>query len=360
MDNKPQWSHWCWGNTGIFRHRYSDWKIEEECSNCAYLEQHLEQLQRLKQELIDRADEAKGTRKREFERGIKSKEGQIEYVQQRLHSLTEEKKMAEVEVIPAEALTEREQRELKQLEEEIEQSFVRAGRAFRIIRDSKLYRQYGTFEQYCRERFGFSDRRHPYRLIAAIEVIENLFPKNVTNLVTPVMPSSESQVRPLTKLEPKLQKDAWAKAVDETGGRVPPARVVKDVVEQIKEEVRKRANLPCPFQVGEVCQVLVKGNPELRGLAGAWCIVEEVREFIILIQTWKGEFVVKEENLKSFEFNPEEQQAFQEISDRLTALYSKCSSEGGALHSLEWFARVNRPSLTNFEEKMLQFLEETV
>ena len=89
LDNKPQWSDWYWGDNGIFRHRYSDWRVEEECSDCVYLKQHLEQLRRLKQELIDRADEAKGTRKREFERVIKSKEEQIDYVSQRLQLLQE-------------------------------------------------------------------------------------------------------------------------------------------------------------------------------------------------------------------------------------------------------------------------------
>ena len=388
LDNKPQWSDWYWGDNGIFRHRYSDWRIKavhfpaverretareeqtgtrsglsrsataEECSDCAYLEKHLEQLQRLKQELIDRAAQAKGSRKREFERGIKSKKGQIEYVSQRLQSLTEEKEMAEVEVIPAEELTKGEQRELKQLEEEIEQSFVRAGRALAVIRDKKLYREnWATFADYVRERFGFN-RTRAYHLIDASAVVQNLTEKCLQ--FVDILPTNESQCRELNKLkEPELQAEAWVETVQHQQGKAPPARAVRDVVEQIKDQIRKRANIPCPFLAGEVCRVLVKGSPELRGLAGAWAIVKEVREFTIIIEVWKGEFAVKEENLKSLEFNPDEQQAFREINVRIAAIYPKCT-EDAALNALEVLSRLNRPVLTDFEESLLQLLEKEV
>ncbi len=57
-----------------------------------------------------------------------------------------------------------------------------------------------SFEHYCRERWQFT-RRHAYRLIDSAMVIENV--SNWTQA-----PATESQVRPLTKLEPEQQKEA--------------------------------------------------------------------------------------------------------------------------------------------------------
>ena len=36
-----------------------------------------------------------------------------------------------------------------------------------------------------------------------------------------ILPTSERQVRPLTKLEPDQQREAWALAVERAGGKVP-------------------------------------------------------------------------------------------------------------------------------------------
>lgn len=48
--------------------------------------------------------------------------------------------------------------------------YVEAGEALRTIRDARLYREtHGTFEDYCRERWGWNDRRAS-QLIAAAEV----------------------------------------------------------------------------------------------------------------------------------------------------------------------------------------------
>jgi len=52
-----------------------------------------------------------------------------------------------------------------------------------------------SFEHYCRERWQFA-RAQAYRLIDSAKVIENLSPIGDK-------PATESQVRPLTKLEPE-------------------------------------------------------------------------------------------------------------------------------------------------------------
>ena len=56
---------------------------------------------------------------------------------------------------------------LEQLESEIESGIRSVGKALMEIRDSKAYRdQYDTFEVYCKERWGFTDR-HARELISA-------------------------------------------------------------------------------------------------------------------------------------------------------------------------------------------------
>ncbi|WP_313950042.1 hypothetical protein [Nostoc sp. FACHB-190] len=86
---------------------------------------------------------------------------------------------------------------------------------------------------------------------------------------TQILPTSERQVRPLTKLEPQQQVKVWQRAVQVAGGKVPSARIVTDVVQRIME----RTKVPNSYQIGEVCQILTKDNPELRGKSRCWCIV---------------------------------------------------------------------------------------
>jgi len=66
-------------------------------------------------------------------------------------------------------------------------------------------RMASSFEHYCRERWQFA-RNYANKLIASSQVIENL------NKGT-IVPKTESQARPLTKLEPEQQKEVWEKAV---------------------------------------------------------------------------------------------------------------------------------------------------
>src|SRR5574343_438884 len=100
-----------------------------------------------------------------------------------------------------------------QLEATIErgmQTFVEVGLALMEIRDGRLYRaEFGTFEEYCQERWGWTDRR-ARMLISAAGVMDNL----KTGTTVPVLPANEAQVRPLATLPPDLQRAAWREAVD--------------------------------------------------------------------------------------------------------------------------------------------------
>lgn len=87
------------------------------------------------------------------------------------------------------------------MERVIERSFYQAGIALKQLRDRRLYRStHRTFEEYCNDRFGYSSRRQPYRIIEAAAVVDNLTDK--CDPLDHILPTNERQVRPLTKLEP--------------------------------------------------------------------------------------------------------------------------------------------------------------
>lgn len=113
--------------------------------------------------------------------------------------------------------------ELQHHETTIEQglkTFVDVGNALLAIRDKRLYRQsFGTFEDYCQDRWSM-ERNYANKLIAAAVVVENL------GTIVPVLPATESQARPLTRLEPELQPVAWQRAVETApNGKVTAAHV---------------------------------------------------------------------------------------------------------------------------------------
>jgi hypothetical protein len=178
-----------------------------------------------------------------------------------------------VSAVEVEELSEEEQRDRLHLERRVERAVFEAGKALMELRNRRLYRStHKTFEEYCKERFGYS-RRQPYLLMDAAVVFDNLLEK--CDPLDQVLPTNERQVRPMTKLEPHEQQEVWLRAVELAGGKVPTGRIVKDVVQRIME----RTQVPNTYQMGEVCQILAKDNPELRGKGGCWAIVSAVNDF---------------------------------------------------------------------------------
>ncbi len=215
------------------------------------------------------------------------------------------------EVVEFFELTPEEQKERRRLERIVERSFVEAGRALRKLRSDRLYRStHRTFEEYCRERFDFS-RRRPYQLIKAAAVVEHL--QTECEQFVHIWPTKEGQVRPLISLEPELQVEAWQQAVEQNGGKVPPARMVKDVVQRIRE----RHPLPNPYRVGDVCSILVLENPDLRGRGGCWALVTEVHQFSCTVRMWDGECQVRIENLKELPYSPAQREEVKKLCERL-------------------------------------------
>jgi len=132
---------------------------------------------------------------------------------------------------PQTKLTSIEESELVRLESIIEkgqQTFVEVGAALMEIKDSGLYKQHGTFEQYCKERWGYA-RTTAYYLIQSCKVIENV------QHVEQGSPSSLRQTIPLSGLTPPQQQEAWKKAVD----TAPEGKVTAKHVEKTAKEFQK-------------------------------------------------------------------------------------------------------------------------
>jgi hypothetical protein len=226
-----------------------------------------------------------------------------------------------VDVVELEELSYDEERDRLHLERKVERAFYEAGKALRELRDRRLYRStHPTFEGYCRDRFGFR-RRHPYQLIDAASVVDNLLASAPTNsspmcangaqtemttngaqlemttsgaqteLLTngaqiarspigaQILPTNERQVRSLVQLEPEQQREAWQQAVVEAGGKVPSGRIVKDIVERMQqvesppESIARAHHLT--LEPGGLVEVRCPGNEKIHARLGR---IAKVRE----------------------------------------------------------------------------------
>ena len=108
---------------------------------------------------------------------------------------------------------------------------------------------HATFESYVRDceasrrhRFDYT-RAAAYYLIKSSTVYENLKCQQFvdTNKSTNVLPTKESQCRPLAKLSPERQREVWQTAVDKAEGKVPSARIVKGIISQSSSDVDIKA-----------------------------------------------------------------------------------------------------------------------
>jgi hypothetical protein len=114
---------------------------------------------------------------------------------------------------------------------------VEVGAALKVIRDGRLYREtHPTFEAYLAERFDLS-RSYAYGLIDAAAMHENL------NEHFDVLPVNEFQGRPMAKLTPDQQINAWGKVMRGTEGKNPTNKIVKAVVREMVEEAKLAAKL---------------------------------------------------------------------------------------------------------------------
>ncbi|MEH1988971.1 hypothetical protein [Nostoc sp.] len=100
--------------------------------------------------------------------------------------------------------------------------------------------------------------------------------------------------------------------MEEADCKVLTAKIAKDIAD--------RTSVTNTYQIGEVCQILVKDNPELRGKGGCWAIVSAVNDFSCSVRIWDGEHTVGLQHLKSYNYLPAEGQQVREISDRKSSV----------------------------------------
>lgn len=114
------------------------------------------------------------------------------------------------------------------------QTFIEVGQALMTIKEKRLYRiGFKTFEDYCVERWSIS-RPRAFQLIEAANVISGL------STIVDILPKTESQVRPLTSLEPEIQKEVWTEVVKTHGDNITAAKVqtVVDDWKPVNQEIK--------------------------------------------------------------------------------------------------------------------------
>ena len=259
-------------------------------------------------------------------------------------------------IVQLEELTEDEEKERHRLELKVERAFVEAGTALRQLRDGRLYRStHKTFEEYCRARFGFQ-RRHCYQLIEAAGVMENLCAisaqRDLGTNSTKILPTTEYQIRPLTQLEADQQVIIWRQAVDEAGGKVPSGRIVKSIVERLKEKPLVKASDFC--QIGDAF-ILTRLEGAERKYNGCWAIAQELRDFTIAVDVHNKTLTVKPENLDPIDL-PDTRRQLPETLKRIRRLRDCGLLDRCVYTVLESFGR--QTYLTDFEAELLTFMEQ--
>jgi hypothetical protein len=268
---------------------------------------------------------------------------------------TNEATSVKVEVL--EELTEEEERERQRLEIKVDKALSEGWSALKQLRDYRLYRStHKTFEEYAKDRFGYN-RAHAYRLIQAAQVIENLSPNGrqiheMSPIGRHVLPNSERLCRELAKLPSKVQPIAWEKVLEVSDEKAPTARVVKSIVEQLKEKPLGNAKDYC--QVGDVF-TLVRLEGKERIYNGCWAIAVEPRDFTVLVDVHDVTITVKPENLNKID-SPEAHRQLPQILRRIRRVREVPGFRDRAAYMvLEHLGK--QTYLTPLEDKLLQVIE---
>jgi hypothetical protein len=161
-----------------------------------------------------------------------------------------------------------------------QKTFVEVGLALAEIRDVRLYkREYGSFSEYCRAKWGW-ERAHAYRLIDAADVAK----------VSPMGDkiSSERVARELGKAEPE-QRAGIVQAIVDEGKPVTAAEIRRHLppppMQPSSAQGTARPTLPPP----PPSQVLDgTGWPIPTHLIPLWQRSDEVQEWLTVLSRVKG------------------------------------------------------------------------
>ncbi|PSB27686.1 hypothetical protein [Chlorogloea sp. CCALA 695] len=249
-----------------------------------------------------------------------------------------------------EELTEDEEKERHRLELKVERAFYEAGTALRELRDKRLYRStHRSWEGYCKERFGYGRDCADLKISASI-VVEEI--KKLPTNRRQFLPTTLEQVRPLIKLQ-KLEDRtfAWQQAVEQADGKVPSGRIVKDIVQRLKEKPLVKASDFCT--IGDPF-ILTRLEGAERKYNGCWAIAFEVRDFTIAVDVYDNTLTVKPDNLDPIDL-PDVRRQLPQTLKRIKKLRNIEILDRGAKNILKDLGR--QIYLTDLENKLLSFLE---
>lgn len=211
------------------------------------------------------------------------------------------------------------------------QTFVEVGNAIREIRDSELYRdEYSGFEEYCRERWGWSIRRSQQMMIAAetASVVD-------TNHGSP-LPSERHarELAPLAKEDPDAARELWTElsgndeltaadirqAVRERSeykvylGNLPPQ--TRTALEQADENYDKHRNLlRNSNQLNHLANIADKRGDEVAAEVAEKVLTEEGSSTFTAYEAVKGEVGPEPPNLPSPHMTPDEKTYYRIIRE---------------------------------------------
>lgn len=133
------------------------------------------------------------------------------------------------------------------------QSFWRQGRAFRTVKDQRLYREEfkndqggpnQSFGEFC-EKYGKCSRAQAYRLIDAAGVMDDLhsLSQNRDNFPEEsfYLPTRLAYALPLAPVkEPKKRLEVWLRVLKDLNGKPPYEKLIKAVVAELRTKPAKQ------------------------------------------------------------------------------------------------------------------------
>ena len=160
--------------------------------------------------------------------------------------------------------------------------FVEVVMNLKKIKDDKLYREHGTFENYCRVKFDFG-RAHSYRMLASAKVVAGLKklqggddkPGQKSPNGDILLPGSEAQARELARIkQPEKRLEVLKLAVKKTGKKALNAVAIREAAAEIAPSPLKIK--PAPVESIKIEQKIFLGWIEILKAFAAGGNKEEV------------------------------------------------------------------------------------